>query len=100
MNMPPPPPPPKRMPPQFPKRIPPTPPPPTPARSVKVSPLVSPFSLTAAVFMFGGYPQVPWDAAVESLKRRVAAETPCGDVTPTALWMLGRRTFGKDYKYL
>ena len=92
MPMPPPPPhPTKRMP---------DPPAPQAQSSVTVSPLVSPFSLTAAVFMFGGYPQVPLNDAIAELKRMIMTQTPYAEICPTTLWMLGRKTFGKEYKYL
>ena len=81
------------------KQMPEPPPPPNP-KSVTVSPLVSPFSLTAAVFMFGGYPQVPFESAIAELKRIIMTQTPCAEICPTTLWMLGRKTFGKDYQYL
>lgn len=76
------------------------PPPPPPPKAVKVSPLVSPLSLTAAVFIFGGYPQEPWTAAIAELKRRIFTETPFAEICPTSLWILGRKNFGKDYQYI
>ena len=56
------------------------------------------FSLIASVFVFGGYPQVPWDAALLHLKKRVKEETPWNCICPTALFILGRKDFGKDFK--
>ena len=75
------------------------PPPPTRTRPrFSVSPLVDVFSLTAAVFIFGGYPQIPWDTALLHLKKRVMEETPWNCICPTALFILGRNDFGKDFK--
>ena len=87
-------------PPPHPTKMMPEPPPPPNPKSVTVSQLVSPFSLTAAVFVFGGYPQVPLDAAIAELKRRIMTQTQYSEICPTTLWMLGRRTFGKEFKYL
>ena len=77
----------------------PLPPPSTRTRyHLSVSPLVDRFSLTAAVFIFGGYPQVPWDAAILHLKKRVMEETPWNCICPTALLILGRKDFGRYFK--
>lgn len=59
-----------------------------------------PFSLVSAVFVFGGYPQKPWDEAMKNLALKVRHIAKSDEISPTSLWILGRRTFGKDYKFL
>lgn len=65
-----------------------------------VSSTTPPFSLVAAVFVFGDYPQIPWDEAVRRLALKVRHIAKLDEISPTAIWLLGRRTFGKDYKFI
>ena len=58
------------------------------------------FSLIAAVFIFGDYPQNPWDKAMENLAEKVRTVAKSNEISPTSLWILGRATFGKDYRFL
>lgn len=57
-------------------------------------------SLVAAVWMFGDYPQVTWEEAIKRLELKVRFIAKCSEISPTSLWILGRKTFGKDYKFL
>lgn len=57
-------------------------------------------SFEAAVWMFGGYPQVPYKDAVKRLMLKVKYIAGRDEISPTALWLLGRKTFGKDYKLI
>ena len=57
-------------------------------------------SVEAAVWMFGDYPQVQRDKAVKRLELKVRFLAKCDEISPTSLWILGRRTFGKDYRFI
>ena len=57
-------------------------------------------SFEAAVWMFGDYPQVPYKDAVKRLMQKVRHIAGCDEICPTSLWILGRRTFGRFYKFV
>ena len=46
--------------------------------------------LTAAVFVIGDYPQVPWKEAVQNLKRRII-ENGWSEINPMTLWLAERK---------
>lgn len=91
--MPPPPPPPKAH-----RKAPPPPPPPKkgitapPAPPEAALPPFSPnltrFDLECAVWVHGGYPQVPWNVALRVLLAKCKRQTPFRQVSSASIWML------------
>ena len=57
-------------------------------------------SFAAAVWTFGDYPNVTWEKAIKRLEMKIRLIARCGEISPTSLWILGRKTFGKHYKLL
>lgn len=57
---------------------------------VTVNPCVDEMDLTAAVFVIGDYPQVPWREAVQNLKRRIV-ENGWNEINPMTLWLAERK---------
>lgn len=68
--------------------------------AMKITETTPIFSFVAAVFIFGDYPQVPWDEAAKRLELKITTFTRQKEVSPTALFVLGRRKFGRDFKFL
>ena len=68
--------------------------------NMKIFSNVSPLSFEAAVWIFGGYPQVPYKEAVKNLAAEIKSKTRLDEIRPTTIWLLGRKTFGKSYRYI
>lgn len=102
--MPPPPPPPKAHrkappPPPLKKGIT-TPPAPPEVPWPPFSPDLTRFEIERAVWVHGGYPQVPWNVALKVLLARCKRETPFPQVSSIAIWMLDRGPRVKPPFYL
>lgn len=62
-------------------------PPPEPEGPPPISPDLTRFELEAAVWIHGGYPQVPWPDAVRNLLRK-CRETSLGQINSAAIHIL------------
>lgn len=65
-------------------------PPPEPEGPPPISPDLTRFELEAAVWIHGGYPQVPWPDAVRNLLRK-CRETSLGQINAAAIHILDTR---------
>ena len=65
-------------------------PPPEPEDPPPISPDLTRFDLEAAVWIHGGYPQVPWPDAVRNLLRK-CRETSLGQINAAAIRILDQR---------